>query len=135
MRAYSRWMLLMLALVLCVLVFTDVRDTQAQAIPLGNHYKCYEILNPVTITLPLTLVDQFGTQNANTATSRFLCNPVAKNGSPVPNPNLHYVCYVINVPVIPVRSARVTNQFHTMDVRVQQARLLCLPSSKILLTP
>jgi hypothetical protein len=135
MRAYSRWMLLTLALVLSVLALADVRDTQAQAIPLGNHYKCYDILNPVTVTLPLTLVDQFGSQTATTATSRFLCNPVKKNTSGIPNPNLHYVCYNIAVPAIPVRSARVTNQFHTMDVRVQQARLLCLPSSKTLLTP
>jgi hypothetical protein len=131
MRVHDRWMLLALALVLSALAGVPAAEAQ---VPLANHYKCYEIINPPTISIPVNLVDQFGIQNGTVVRPRFLCNPVQKNGSAVPNPNLHYVCYAIDVPPLPVvRSARVTNQFGTLDVQVQQARLLCLPSSKILL--
>jgi hypothetical protein len=133
MRARNRWMVLIFTLVLAFLVLAGIPETQAQ-IPAGNHYKCYEIINPPLINVPVNLSDQFGVQNGQAVRPRYLCNPVKKNGSPVPNPNLHYVCYDLTIPAIPVRSARITNQFHTLDVRVQQARLLCLPSSKVLLT-
>lgn len=131
MRAHRGWMLLMLVLVLSMLVLTDVRDIQAQ-IPLANHYKCYEILNPPTISIAVNLVDQFVTQGATVVRPRFLCNPVRKNGSSVPNPNLHYVCYEIQAGAIPTRTVSTTNQFHTLTFKVQQPRLLCLPSSKTL---
>ena len=135
MRIQNRWLLL-LALALVLIAPGGVPQVvEAQAIPLGNHYKCYEIINPPTMTITVNLVDQFGTQNATVVRPRSLCNPVKKNGSAVPNPNLHYVCYEIVVPALAnPRSARVTNQFGTLDIQVQQARRLCLPSSKILLT-
>jgi hypothetical protein len=133
MRIQNRWMLLALAIVLSALGGVP-QVVEAQGVPNANHYKCYDIINPPSMTITVNLVDQFGTQAGQVVRPRYLCNPVKKNNSAVPNPNLHYVCYELLVPPLPVaKSARVTNQFGTLDVQVQQARLLCLPSSKILL--
>jgi len=122
---------LALALTLSLLALAGARQAQAQ-IPNANHYKCYEIINPPAVVVPVNLVDQFGVQNGQTAFLRYLCNPVSKNNSAVPNPNLHYACYDLNVPPIPLKTVKVTNQFHPngIVVQVQQAKLLCLPSTK-----
>jgi len=127
-------MLLTLVLTLFLLAFAGAREAQAQ-IPNANHYKCYELINMPIVNVPVNLVDQFGVENGATVRLRYLCPPVHKNGSATPNPNLHYACYDLNVPPIPVKNAKVTNQFHTggINVQVQQAKLLCLPSTKVLL--
>jgi hypothetical protein len=131
-------MLLSLALVLTVLALTDVPETQAQAIPVGNHYKCYEVINPPLVPVPgLTLTDQFTTQQViGPLRVRFLCNPVRKNNSGIVNAGLHYVCYEIGGALPTPRTVRIVNQFHTggLTFQVQQSRLLCLPSSKTLIT-
>ncbi len=136
MRVHYRWMPLALALTLSLLALAGAREAQAQ-IPNANHYKCYELINKPLVAVPVNLVDQFGVQNGQTVLLRYLCNPVSKNGSATPNPNLHYACYDLNVPPIPVKTVKVTNQFHTagITVQVQQAKLLCLPSTKMLINP
>lgn len=138
MQTFNRWMLLTLALALTVLALADVPDTQAQAIPVGNHYKCYEIINPPLVSVPaLTLVDQFITQTVTgPLRPRYLCNPVRKNNSGIVNAGLHYVCYEITLTLPAPRTAVVRNQFHPngLTIQVQQSRLLCLPSSKTLVT-
>jgi hypothetical protein len=139
MRAHGRWMLLILALTLSFLALAGVPETPAQVIPNANHYKCYEILNPPVVNIPVTLVDQFdqptNPEHGIAVRPHYLCNPVQKNNYSIVDPSLHYVCYDLNVPPIPLRKARVWDQFfpNGLDVQVQQARLLCLPASKVLL--
>lgn len=136
MQALNRWVFLTLALVLTVLALADVPETQAQAIPLGNHYKCYEVINGPLVPVPaLTLTDQFITQTVTGPLKmHYLCNPVKKNASGIVNAGLHYVCYDIPGALPAPRTVRIVNQFHTggLTISVQQARLLCLPSSKTL---
>lgn len=138
MQAFNRWMLLTLALVLTGLALTDVPETQAQGIPVGNHYKCYELVNPPLVPVPpLTLTDQFNTQQViGPLRLRYLCNPVRKNNTGIVNANLHLTCYEIPGALPAPRTVRIVNQFHTggLTFQVQPVRLLCLPSSKTLVS-
>ena len=97
-----------------------------------NHYKCYDIyyyspFNPQ----PITLRDQFGYTKGWAVVPRLLCNPVSKNDEPVPNPEVHLVCYEIieDVPLPPHRVVTY-DQWGKLELKEEKARYLCNPARK-----
>jgi hypothetical protein len=105
-------------------------------LPLKNHYKCYECLgNPVNVGV--TLLDQFGTWQAQVTIPRFFCTPTEKQlptglQYPIVDPAQHYVCYEITPPDPLPHSAVITDQFvPPMGVQLVPGQFLCVPTQKV----
>lgn len=97
----------------------------------NNHYKCYRVIEHEFQGFPVQLVDQFGQSQSNVLRPRYVCNPVSKNGEPVPEPEVHQVCYeIIQISSGAKHKVEVRNQFGPQVMVVQFAELLCLPSTK-----
>ena len=55
-----------------------------------------------------------------------------KNNEPLPDPQLHLVCYEIIEDTDPApHKVLVQNQFGDLTIKVQRPELLCVPSKKI----
>lgn len=116
---------------------------QHGAPPIGNHYKCYNCEGQ-PVNVPVQMVDQFGTWQANVTFPRYLCNPVEKHigvpgdgGStyPVLDPNQHYVCYEFQPEDPTPHAVVVTDQFVTdRTADLFPSRLICVPSLKQIVT-
>jgi hypothetical protein len=78
------------------------------------------------------LRDQFQTTPVFTTKPVILCAPVQKNEEPVKDPRTHLLCYQIEGARPPNKTARLSNQFGTVFLRVFNSRLLCVPSLKVL---
>lgn len=110
---------------------TAVNPSATFADQWANHYKCYTV-RPVPFQIMVTTDDQFGHADTQVFEPRLLCNPVSKNGEPVPQPEVHLVCYRIQdePPHVP-RKVLVQNQFGEMVLQTEVEDLLCVPSTKI----
>ncbi|MGH7339484.1 MAG: DUF7450 family protein [Candidatus Rokuibacteriota bacterium] len=97
-----------------------------------NHFKCYDIYSWEGFEeTTVTLKDQFGVSTDVVVRPRLLCNPVRKNETEPPEPDIHLVCYQIIEDSDPApHLLEVKNQFGVQLVKAQQPELLCLPSSK-----
>lgn len=108
----------------------QAQDILAQEV--ADHYKCYEIISSDPFEpFGVVLRDQFGITDSIVVRPLYVCNPVDKNGEGILHPEVHQVCYEIRDPQQPVRSLLVSNQFGELTVKVQDGRLLCVPSKKI----
>ncbi|MDJ0848781.1 MAG: hypothetical protein QNK04_10410 [Myxococcota bacterium] len=76
--------------------------------------------------------DQFQRKDAALLDPFIFCNPVAKNGEPVGNPNDHLACYRYDPPGEPVGSVPIQNQFfpNTTELELREPFALCVPSEK-----
>lgn len=108
---------------------------QAQAGINFNHYACYDVIESTPFEpRTVTLRDQFGETHAAVVRPVKLCNPVAKNDEPVPDPDVHLVCYEIAIPAeIQQRKVQTWDQFGTLKLVVAGPNLLCVPARKALL--
>jgi hypothetical protein len=97
-----------------------------------NHFKCYDIYAFDGVFPPVVdLKDQFESVSNRIVRARFLCNPVKKNNTEPPEPDIHLVCYeILEDPVPPPHKVELNNQFGTSFAKVQKPELLCLPSKK-----
>ncbi|MGI8686313.1 MAG: DUF7450 family protein [Acidimicrobiales bacterium] len=109
-----------------------------------DHFECYDVRYtgaPGFAGTPpsVTLVDQFGTRQANIGNPVELCNPVRKvlpTGQQFPpaNPTAHLVCFQIATQP-QERVIRAQNQFGTAQALITQPVVLCLPSFKRIVRP
>jgi len=114
-------------------LLADSESVEAQIVQVdGNHYKCYPIVELETPFDPVavTLRDQFAETHAWVLRPVELCNPVFKNDEPVPDPDVHLVCYEISEPLQPRHRVRTSNQFGDLRFVVKDAETLCVPSKK-----
>jgi len=97
-----------------------------------NHFKCYSVNSDFAKQFDVSLVDQFKESHATTYRPVLLCNPVSKNGEPVPNPEYHLVCFELRQDFVPeLPTVQTFNQFGDQKLEPVEAKLLCLPSKKI----
>ncbi len=96
----------------------------------ADHFKCYAGKFPKFTERKVSLVDQFGTEQATVRRPAFLCNPVSKNGEGINDRLNHLKCYKLKPQRTP-RTVTVTNQFvDAASVTTKKSDLLCVPSSK-----
>jgi hypothetical protein len=104
------------------------------SIPLLNkaHFHCYVVVQPpVPSTPPVSLRDQFQTlKNVEVGPPVMLCAPVQKNGEPTPDMKTHLVCYALEPTNSAGKIVLVTNQFGARQLQVGTSRMLCVPSTK-----
>ena len=104
------------------------------------HFQCYETKPQRFASVPVTLVDQFGSATAQVRRPQRLCTPTDKNGedpSAPTNPQ-HMVGYELRdavTPYLPVRNIRVTNQFGTITLDATRLSQLLVPAAKSLVGP
>ena len=101
-----------------------------------NHYKCYRARGKGFTTRTVMVSDQFETRTDTVLKPRLVCNPVEKNGSPIPNPVAHLTCYLLKpgTAFTPV-DVDFEDQFggsggNAISATCRKRALLCLPSLK-----
>jgi len=125
----------MLAVMLAAMLTAPPPGAAGEISTLFDEYKCSITGTTVFENIELTLVDQFETTGAIAIRPVIICNPVSKNGGPINNPFLHYVCsQTINArgtPAFEQRTVTVVNQFgeHSFLVR-NRHNTVCVPSLK-----
>ena len=102
-----------------------------------DHFRCYGV-QPRKVVRTVGLRDQFGKGSSTTARLVRLCTPVRKTYEAkvtrIRRPDAHLACYTITPHLVPEqRDVVVRNQFGRKRLRVQEARTLCLPTSKEIL--
>ena len=104
-----------------------------------SHFKCYDVRPVKTPKRAVVLRDQFHAEDAVVDGPRALCTPVEKRTAtgevfPIVTPPSgvnHLVCYdIIKTNKLTARTVLARTQFGLEEVRVDGARLLCLPSTK-----
>lgn len=99
------------------------------------HFKCYVITPKPSANEPVTLVDQFGTEDVVRRGAEFVCTPVLeKNGvallQPLP-PFDHLKCHNITPSGPPINETfTVTDQFGPENLTFRTAQFLCAPATK-----
>lgn len=94
-----------------------------------DHFDCYSGKFPKIAPRPVTLVDQFKTEQNKASKPLALCNPVSKNGEPIRNPLEHLVCYRLK-PQSEARTVTIANQFGGGSVKIKRSAMLCVPTGK-----
>ena len=107
--------------------------------PKGDHYQCYPAEQEEAAKgVKVILTDQFGKRGVVTGAITRLCNPASKQVQdktyPVVDDAMHLVCVRI-ADGQPGKPVKVRNQFGLFTLKVGAAQELCLPSSKIIITP
>jgi len=101
-----------------------------------THYQCYTVEGPSGDIELKALRDQFGlSEKVKLGKVLFLCAPTAKNLVPPRDRITHYLCYEDEIKPAD-RKARIINQLTKqtgIDIAVEKARMLCVPSLKRLL--
>jgi hypothetical protein len=78
------------------------------------------------------LQDQFGRSETVTGKPVLVCTPVSKNRELPKDTVTHLVCYEIRARRAPRRYVQIVNQFGVDTLPVDAARVLCLPSTKLI---
>jgi hypothetical protein len=99
-------------------------------LPVWNHYLCYGGKGPI-YSIPVTLVDQFGSAQVVVLKGVYFCNPTEKiEGGityPIVDPAAHLTCYTVQAPVSHSMTVDVLDQFHYKPTTILNTELLCLP--------
>lgn len=99
----------------------------------ANHYGCYQIKDLKNPKFPNTgtysVPTQVAAESAVKCKPKFLCMPSAKEGNPVVDPLLHYMCYQCKGSKLKV-SYDTTDQFGSVDVETKKFKLICNPATK-----
>ena len=111
-----------------------VTGVVAEPHSLLDHFKCYAA-EGTPVNVQVTLEDQFGHEpQVRVGLPRLFCNPVDKNDAGIINDSAHLTCYRIRGSETQ-RTVSIQNQFGEQSLRVQEPRLLCVPSEKISVVP
>jgi hypothetical protein len=109
-------------------------QTYVNVVPALDHFKCYEAEGR-RVNVRVTLEDQFGVEpRVLVGLPKFFCNPVDKNDEGITNDTAHLTCYEIRGSDKQL-TVSIQNQFGEQSLRVQEPRLLCVPSEKISVVP
>jgi hypothetical protein len=102
--------------------------------PIGNHYLCYEALAAPLIQIPVTLADQFITEQVVVLEGKYFCNPVEKIDAgrtyPIVDYIVHLACYRVNNPSLQNWPVYILDQFVTLNTQVYFNDCLCVPALK-----
>jgi hypothetical protein len=104
-------------------------------IPELNHYKCYEAQGP-TMSIGVTLVDQFDSTTVIVLEGKYFCNPCEKeliDGTryPVVDTTAHLTCYFVENPQSYNIQVWVKDQFIEEPIVLRENFFLCLPAMKM----
>ncbi|MGH2712069.1 MAG: DUF7450 family protein [Actinomycetota bacterium] len=103
-----------------------------------DHYQCYAVEAKTDLRRQgalgsVSLSDQFGQEQVNVGQPVQLCAPVQKNEEQIQHPVNHLVCYAI-AGKRKVKLVEVRNQFEKKKLTTRKPTLLCVPSSKLVIT-
>lgn len=104
-----------------------------------DHYWCYPITG-ASLQKPVTLTDQFQTEDVIVEKPALFCNPVAKTvgnkTTRIQNEAAHLTCYNIRLPQSTTsRQVPIQNQFESDTFTLTTTQLLCAPSTKTQVSP
>jgi hypothetical protein len=99
-----------------------------------DHYKTYEVLDPLFIVEPIILRDQFGEEFVDTMQLEKFATPVSKNRQPFCDSLAHLSWWRFDRPE-PQRLVKVQHQFGFHEFIVKDARYLLTPALKNDVTP
>ena len=125
---------------LCAPTLKSETEAEPGAAPANiSHFKCYDVKGR-SDRRDVVLTDQFGEERGIARNPVRLCNPVEKEHegatfplvSP-PSQLRHLVCYELKTEQNVKRTVLTRTQFGLERVRVDKARLLCVPSEKTVL--
>jgi hypothetical protein len=122
-----------LSLVVTAVTRVSAQDSTQGSNPPGvdpQHYQCYDAVARPMKQRKVELQDQFGRTVKLIGNPVLLCNPVSKNRQESRDTTTHLVCYQVVAQKTPRRVVTVLNQFGVDTLRVDVARLLCVPSIK-----
>lgn len=98
-----------------------------------QHFQCYNVTDPRPATPRTVLLqDQFGRSETVTGKPLLVCTPVSKNRAQVKDTVTHLVCYEIQARKAPQHYVQIVNQFGIDTLPVDAPRMLCLPSTKLI---
>jgi hypothetical protein len=103
--------------------------------PVWNHYLCYRA-QPGPMPQVVTLIDQFGTADAQLVSISWFCNPVEKRHLddglfyPIVDGKAHLACYQIFTPDPMIHPITSIDQFGHWQFEVLQPDCLCVPALK-----
>lgn len=108
--------------------------TASAQVPAGNHYVCHKVKDlkvPAKfVSNTSTAVDQVANHSLSIKKPFLLCNPAVKNGNPIVNAALHYVCYKAKGGKFAV-SYDITDQYGPLRLQTKKPFLVCNPASKV----
>ena len=104
-----------------------------------DHFWCYPI-SGASLQRPVSLSDQFQSEDVVVDKPELFCNPVAKtignNTTRIQNAAAHLTCYNIRLPQsTTARQIPIKDQFESDTFTLTNTQLLCLPSTKTLVSP
>ena len=104
-----------------------------------DHFWCYPITS-ASLNKAVSLSDQFQSQDVTVEKPELFCNPVAKtvgtNTTRIQNEAAHLTCYNIRLPQSTTsRQIPIKDQFESDTFTLTNTQLLCLPSTKTLVSP
>ena len=107
----------------------------ASALPVGNHMACYQVKDlkiPAKFanTGAYAYVNQVDSGIATKCKPKFLCVPTIKDGNPILDAALHYICYQCKG-TQPAITYGVSDQFGFITVQTKKLKLLCNPADKM----
>lgn len=111
-----------------MLCLPSVKNGEGDPLEL-DHFACYTAKFPRLEPRPVTLVDQFKTEDNQASKAVVLCNPVSKNGTPIRNPLEHLIFYKLK-PQAESRTVSYSNQFGSGEVKIKKSALLGVPTGK-----
>jgi len=103
-------------------------------VPVGNHYLCHKVGDnkvPAKFVpvVGVSAVDPVGAFTVDLKKPFLLCQPTAKNGSPIINPLLNYCCYKAKSATKVKANFNITDQFGALQLGTKKPFLLCNPCS------
>jgi hypothetical protein len=116
-----------------VLVFGFIGGAGAQIVP-ENHYLVYQLAQPYTVNIPVTIFDQFDQffpppYSTNNLVMDKFANPVDKNDEGFFNFDIHQTWWQIDDPQ-EIKEVGLLNQFGHQEWDVGDGRYLVLPALK-----
>ena len=104
-----------------------------------DHFLCYPV-NAASIAQPVSLTDQFQTQDVTVEQPVLFCNPVEKTignkTTRIQNAEAHLLCYNIRLPQSTTsRQVPILNQLESDTFTLTTTQMLCVPSTKTLVSP
>jgi len=102
-----------------------------------DHFLCYQVTGP-SIAQPVSLTDQFQTEDVTLEKPVLFCNPVEKSivgqkTTRIQNPSAHLLCYNIRLPQSTTsRQVPMQNQIEADTFTVTTTQMVCAPSTKTL---
>lgn len=105
--------------------------------PVRDHFRCYDVKEYSRLPKRyVSLKDQFRSDDrVRVGKAASLCVPVDKNGEGISDPDTHLTCYKIKPDKRTKLDVVIENQFGEQTLRVDNSKMLCVPSKKKVIGP